>query len=236
MSARVLVCDDEAAVRFTVQEALESAGFETVAAGDVDEALARLEGCDAVLSDLVMPGRDGLALLAEVRARDPELPVILLTARGSERVAVQAMKLGAWDYLPKPFALDELRAAVSRAVEARGLRRDARLLATERALGRPLVGEGAAFRRLLDDARRVARREIPVLLRGETGTGKERVAESIVRASARKNKPFVRFNCAALSAGLARGRALRPHPRGVHRRHRRAQGLLSSGARRRAAP
>jgi DNA-binding NtrC family response regulator len=158
VSARVLVCDDESAVRFTVQDALESAGYETVAAGDVEEALARLDGCDVVITDLAMPGRDGLALLAEVRARDPELPVILLTARGSERVAVQAMKLGAWDYLPKPFALDELRAAVSRAAEARGLRRRAGQLTTERALGRPLVGESAVFRRLLDDARRVARR------------------------------------------------------------------------------
>ena len=121
MSARVLVCDDEGAVRFTVQDALESVGYESVAAGDVEEALARLDGCDVVITDLAMPGRDGLALLAEVRARDPELPVILLTARGSERVAVQAMKLGAWDYLPKPFALDELRAAVSRAAEAIGV-------------------------------------------------------------------------------------------------------------------
>jgi two-component system response regulator AtoC len=214
VSARVLVCDDESAVRFTVQDALESAGYETVAAGDVEEALARLDGCDVVITDLAMPGRDGLALLAEVRARDPELPVILLTARGSERVAVQAMKLGAWDYLPKPFALDELRAAVSRAAEARGLRRRAGQLTTERALGRPLVGESAVFRRLLDDARRVARREIPVLLRGETGTGKELVAALLHAESARRDAPFVRFNCAAIPAELAEAE-LFGHTRGA---------------------
>ncbi|MFO0628542.1 MAG: sigma-54 dependent transcriptional regulator [Polyangiales bacterium] len=214
MSARVLVCDDEGAVRFTVEDALASAGYETVTAADADEALARLDGCDVVITDLAMPGRDGLALLAEVRARDPELPVILLTARGSERVAVQAMKLGAWDYLPKPFALDELRAAVGRAAEARGLRRRARQLTTERALGRALVGESAAFRRLLDDARRVARREIPVLLRGETGTGKELVAALLHAESPRRDAPFVRFNCAAIPAELAEAE-LFGHARGA---------------------
>ena len=115
--------------------------------------------------------------------------MVLLTARGTERDAVAAMKLGAYDYLTKPFVLEELRAVMARAVEARDLRRSARQLAAERAMGRPLVGESAAFRRLVDDARRVARRQVTVLLRGETGTGKELVASLIHAESPRRARP-----------------------------------------------
>jgi len=199
----ILVVDDEPAVRFTVQQALESAGHAVLTAADPDEASPQLGACDAVLTDLAMPRRDGLSLLAEARSADPDLPVVLLTARGTERDAVAAMKLGAYDYLTKPFVLDELRAVMARAVEARELRRSARQLAAERAMGRPLVGESEAFRRLVDDARRVARRQVTVLLRGETGTGKELVASLIHAESPRGAKPCVRFNCAAIPAELA---------------------------------
>jgi len=201
--ATILVCDDEPAVRFTIEQALESVGHTVLSAAHPDEASVHLPACDAVLTDLVMPGRDGLSLLAEARALDPDLPVVLLTARGTERDAVAAMKLGAYDYLTKPFALDELRAVMARAAETRGLRRSARQLAVERAMGRPLVGASASFRRLLDDARRVARRPVTVLLRGETGTGKELVASLIHAESTRRERPCVRFNCAAISAELA---------------------------------
>jgi two-component system response regulator AtoC len=210
----VLVVDDEPAVRFTIQQALESAGHAVLLAGDPDEAAPQLAACDAVLTDLVMPRRDGLSLLAEARAADPDLPVVLLTARGTERDAVAAMKLGAYDYLTKPFALDELRAVMARAVEARALRRSARQLALERSMGRPLVGDGAAFRRLIDDARRVARRQVTVLLRGETGTGKELVASLIHAESPRRDGPCVRFNCAAIPAELAEAE-LFGHTRGA---------------------
>lgn len=203
MRGTVLVVDDEPAVRFTVQQALESAGHAVLTAADPDEASPQLGACDAVLTDLAMPGRDGLSLLAEARAADPDLPVVLLTARGTERDAVAAMKLGAYDYLTKPFVLEELRAVMARAVEARELRRSARQLSAERAMGRPLVGESAAFRRLVDDARRVARRQVTVLLRGETGTGKELVASLIHAESPRRERPCVRFNCAAIPAELA---------------------------------
>jgi len=199
----ILVVDDEPAVRFTVQQALEYAGHVVLTAADPDEASPQLGACDAVLTDLAMPRRDGLSLLAEARAADPDLPVVLLTARGTERDAVAAMKLGAYDYLTKPFVLEELRAVMARAVEARDLRRSARQLAAERAMGRPLVGESAAFRRLVDDARRVARRQVTVLLRGETGTGKELVASLIHAESPRRARPCVRFNCAAIPAELA---------------------------------
>jgi len=203
MRGTVLVVDDEAAVRFTLREALESAGHAVIEAPHPDAAAPHLGACDAVLTDLAMPGRDGLSLLAEARALDVELPVVILTARGTERTAVQAMKLGAYDYLTKPFALDELRAVVGRAVEARTLRRNARRADAERSIGRALVGESPAFRRLLDDARRVARRQVPVLLRGETGTGKELIASLLHAEGVRRDGPCVRFNCAAIPDELA---------------------------------
>jgi len=203
VTGTILVVDDEPAVRFTLQQALESAGHAVLLAADPDEASPQLGACDAVLTDLAMPRRDGLSLLAEARSADPDLPVVLLTARGTERDAVAAMKLGAYDYLTKPFALDELRAVMARAVEARDLRRSARQLTAERAMGRPLVGQSPAFRRLLDDVRRVARRPVTVLLRGETGTGKELVASMIHAESPRRAGPCVRFNCAAIPAELA---------------------------------
>ncbi|MBL8719841.1 MAG: sigma-54-dependent Fis family transcriptional regulator [Myxococcales bacterium] len=200
---KVLIVDDEPGVRFTLASALEAPGFEAVEAASGPEALELVEDVDVVVTDLVMPGMDGLALLAAIRARDPELPVILLTAQGSERTAVQAMKAGAYDYLTKPFHVDEVRLAVSRAAEARRLRRRSRDLSIERQLGRPVVGTAPAFVAVLEAAHRVGQRDVTVLVRGETGTGKELVAELLHAASPRRKGPLVRFNCAALPEGVA---------------------------------
>jgi DNA-binding NtrC family response regulator len=201
--AKVLVVDDDAALRFTLEEVLEEKGFERVSAVSGEEALGLLAGVDAVITDLAMPGMDGLGLLARLREKDPDLPVILLTAHGNERIAVQAMKAGAYDYLHKPFSSEELALVVARAVEARQLRETARTLRIERAVGGPVVGQSPAFRRLLEAAQRVAGRDVPVLLRGETGTGKELIATLLHAASPRAQRPLVRFNCAAISAELA---------------------------------
>jgi len=210
----VLVVDDEAAVRFTLASALEAPGFEAIEASSGAEALGLVDDVDVVLTDLVMPGMDGLALLAAIRARDPELPVILLTAQGSERTAVQAMKAGAYDYLTKPFHVDEVRLAVTRAAEARRLRRRSRDLTIERQLGRPVVGAAPAFVAVLEAAHRVGQRDVTVLVRGETGTGKELVAELLHAASPRRKGPLVRFNCAALPEGVAEAE-LFGHARGA---------------------
>ena len=127
MSA-ILIVDDDPPVAFALAELLGDLGHATHTAPSARDALALLERheIDLVLSDYAMPEMDGLALLAEIRTRAPELPVVLLTARGSERLAARAIKTGAFDYLPKPFDNDELEAIVARALEVSRLRRDAR--------------------------------------------------------------------------------------------------------------
>lgn len=199
----VLVVDDESAVRFALSETLGERGHTVLTASGGAEALGKLEEADAVITDLSMPGMSGLELLAKITARDPGLPVVLLTAHGSERVAVEAMRHGAYDYLSKPFDIDELTLVIERALETRHLRQDNRRLSVERAMGRRIVGEAPAMRRLLDTATRVAGRDVTVLLRGETGTGKELIAELLHAHSSRAAGPLVRFNCAALPAELA---------------------------------
>jgi len=128
---------------------------------------------------------------------------VLLTAHGSERVAVAAMKQGAYHYLAKPFDIDEVAVVLERALEARRLRVDNRRLAAEQTLGRRIIGASKPMRRLLEATSRVAGRDVTVLVRGETGTGKEFVAELLHAQSSRSLKPLVRFNCAALPAELA---------------------------------
>jgi DNA-binding NtrC family response regulator len=199
----VLIVDDETSVRFALSELLSERGHNVVTAHGGEDALGKLDDIDSVVTDLSMPGMSGLELLAKISARDDSLPVILLTAHGSERVAVEAMKHGAYDYLSKPFDIDELAHVIDRALETRRLRLDNRRLSVERALGRRIVGEAPAMRRLLETTTRVAGRDVTVLVRGETGTGKELIAELLHAHSSRAAAPMVRFNCASLPADLA---------------------------------
>ncbi|MDQ3341297.1 MAG: sigma-54 dependent transcriptional regulator [Myxococcota bacterium] len=199
----VLLVDDEPGVLFTLSELLTERGHRVLTARSGDEALTKLEDADTVVTDLSMPGMDGLELMGQIVQRDPQLPVLLLTAHGSERVAVAAMKQGAYDYLAKPFDIDEIAVVIERALEARRLRIDNQRFAAEQTLGRRIVGASKPMRRLLDATTRIASRDVTVLVRGETGTGKEFVAELLHAQSSRAKKPLVRFNCAALPADLA---------------------------------
>jgi two-component system response regulator AtoC len=201
--AKVLLVDDEPGVLFALKEMLLDRGDEPVTASSGVEALAKLEGVSAAIVDYAMPGMDGLELIRKIHERDGGLPVMLITAHGSERVAVAAMRAGAYDYIKKPFDLDEISLVVERALEARRLRTENRRLAAEQAIGRRIIAESKPMQRLLDAVARVADKDVTVLLTGETGTGKELIASLIHAESQRKKKPLVRFNCAALPAELA---------------------------------
>jgi DNA-binding NtrC family response regulator len=200
----VLLVDDEPGVLFTLTEVLTERGHKVITSRSAADALTKLDDdVETVLTDLSMPGMDGLELMSQIVSRDPSLPVILLTAHGSERVAVEAMKRGAYDYLAKPFDIDEVAVVMERAIEARRLRVDNQRFAAEQTLGRRIIGASRPMRRLLEATSRVASRDVTVLVRGETGTGKEFVAELLHAQSTRADKPLIRFNCAALPAELA---------------------------------
>jgi DNA-binding NtrC family response regulator len=208
--------DDDPGVRYTLREILESEGLEVAEAEDGAVALARIRELrpDLVLTDLRMPHIDGMELIRRVAGQSPAPRVVLVTAHGSERQAVEAMKAGAYDYFRKPFETGELLAVVRRAVEAVRLRAENERLAGELALSRTMAFASPAMSRLAGLVARVAPRDVTVLLTGESGTGKERVAEAIVSASRRADRPFVRFNCAALVADLAEAE-LFGHARGA---------------------
>lgn len=217
--AQILIVDDESSVLFLLREVLEERGHEVLSATSGVQVVAmavagQLEDVELVLSDLAMPDLDGLELLADLRKRRPSLPFVLLTARGSERVAARAMKAGAFDYLPKPFELDELEAIVARALETSSLRREAQRAAAQTLLGRPFVGKSPAFRRVVDRALLLSTRDVPVLVQGETGSGKELLAALLHAGSRRKSAPLVRFNCGAISPELCESE-LFGHARGA---------------------
>ncbi len=204
--ARILVVDDEEGVRSFVAEVLEAPGTEVTTAASGDEAAGLLDrqAFDVVVTDLRMPGRDGLALLDKVRVQEPETQVILLTAYGTIETAVQAMKAGAFDYLQKPIGSpDELRLLVHRALERRMLlaSREGESRARAEALP-PLTYGDPAMAPIRSALEKVARTEATVLLLGETGTGKEVAARTIHAASPRAGRPFVAINGAALSESL----------------------------------
>jgi DNA-binding NtrC family response regulator len=200
---RVLLVDDDKSVLFTLNEVMLDRGHEPITAASAEEGLSKLDAVDVAIIDLAMPGMDGLALLRAMRARDESLPVIMLTAHGSERVAVEATKAGAYDYMKKPFDIDDVVIVVERALEARRLRVTNLRLEAEQAIGQRIVGDSAAMRKLLDGIGRVAGKDVTVLLTGETGSGKELAASLLHAQSKRAKGPLVRFNCAAIPGELA---------------------------------
>jgi len=208
VSARLLIVEDERAIRLALSGLLRREGYEVEQAEDGAEALRRLaaEPFDLVLTDLALgEGASGMDVLRAARRDQPETPVVMITAHGSEKIAVEAMKLGAEDYVPKPFDNDEIRLVVRRALERTELARENRMLRArlERELGwGNLIGAGPAMRRVFATIQKVAETDLTVLIRGESGTGKELVAQALHQHSARKQGPFVAVNCAAISREL----------------------------------
>ena len=202
----VLVVDDEPGVRSSVKMVLDGvcvvleasdgpAALEAVRSGDVDVCLL----------DVRLPGMEGIEVLKRLKRLDTGLEVVLVTAVRTLRTAVEAMKLGAYDYLPKPFSVEDLRSVVNRALERRALQREVRYLRDELARREgfdQLVGRSPAMRRVYEIVRQIADTTATVLITGESGTGKELIARAIHRQGGRRDRPFVAVNCAALPAEL----------------------------------
>jgi DNA-binding NtrC family response regulator len=235
-----LLVDDEPNLRKVLGALLQQEGFEVHAENDGAAALARVQASptgtfDAVVTDLRMPELDGIGLLRALVREDPELPVVLLTAHGTVDSAVEAVKLGAFDYLEKPFDRDQIRVVLQRATAARarsGASLGASVPARDEAeearrppstqelapvatpAGGGMIGESAALHHVQEIIRTAAASPSTVLITGESGTGKELVARALHQGSPRRNGPFIRVNCAAIPAGLTESE-LFGHERGA---------------------
>jgi DNA-binding NtrC family response regulator len=210
---RIAIVDDDREMRSLLEDFLIQRGYEVLVFTGSVEALGKLIGADpkmlqsldAVISDIQMPRLDGLELTRRLKAKAPDLPVILITAFGSLESPVEAMHLGAFDYVTKPFKLAEIEAHLDRALEVRRLRLDNQILRGERRASFTLagaVGKSAAMRAVFDLVERVAPAVASVLITDESGTGKEVVARAIHAKSPRASKPFVAINCSAIPENL----------------------------------
>ncbi len=204
---KILVVDDDESLRRVTEVQLEEEGYDVATAASGEEALQLLERAphDLVISDLKMPGMSGVDLLREIRQRYPEVVVILLTAFGTVETAVEAMKLGAYDYVTKPVNPDALRLIVGRALDHVRLREEVRSL--RRSLDEKygfenIIGRSPALLYILEAAARAAQTDATVLIRGETGTGKELLAKGIHFNSPRRSRPFITINCGAIPREL----------------------------------
>src|SRR5688572_21947947 len=177
--ARILICDDQEMMRDSLAANLAREGHEVVATGDGTVAVQRLEGAgkfDLLITDLKMPKMTGIELLAEAKRLRPDVPVVLMTAFATVSTAVEAMKLGAYDYIQKPFDGDEIKLLVDRTLEHSRLIREnhaLRTMAAEQSAARPMIGGGEPMQDVRKKIEQVARSSATVLVRGESGTGKE---------------------------------------------------------------
>jgi len=208
MKARILVVEDERAIRLALSGLLRRTGYEVEVVESGEAAARRVadQAFDLVLTDLALgEGRTGMDVLLAVKAARRETAVVMITAHGTEKLAVEAIKNGADDYVPKPFDNDELRVVIAKVLEKTKLAREHRLLLerVEREHGLDgMVGSGTAMREIFEQVEKAAETDLTVLVRGESGTGKELVAQALHQRSVRARRPFVTVNCAAIHREL----------------------------------
>jgi two-component system, NtrC family, response regulator AtoC len=204
---RVLVADDELNMRRVLEAMLRREGYDVITAANGVEAIGGMAtkgGVHTVITDLKMPGLDGMGLLKRLTAEYPDVPVVMITAHGSVESAVEAVKLGAFDYLEKPFEQEQIRQVVAKALNTYALaRRDARPEEPSGQHGRfRLVGQSPAIRTIYGVVEKVANTPSTVLISGESGTGKELIARALHENSSRHAGPFIKINCAAIPKTL----------------------------------
>jgi DNA-binding NtrC family response regulator len=205
--ARILIVDDEVNARTALVELLRDAGYEVESAADGFKALGKLADFapDLVLTDLKMPGMDGVELLAKVQEQAPGVPVVMMTAFGAVDSAVGAMRAGARDYLTKPVNVGELEIVVAREIEQRRLRAEAGQLRerlAEKYRFENIVGSSAPMQEVFKTVSQIAGSRASVLITGESGTGKELIAAAVHAHSPRAKGPFVKLHCAALAESI----------------------------------
>jgi two-component system response regulator PilR (NtrC family) len=205
--ARILVVDDERSMREFLEILLQREGHEAVTVASADDALLSIENddFDLIISDIKMPGITGIELLERVRETSADTPVVLITAHGSTESAVEAMRIGAYDYLTKPCSVDEMCLVVEKALEKRSLSAENRRLRRElqERSGLPtMLGRSAKMKEVFEFVHRVASSKTNLLITGESGTGKELVARAVHALSDRRERPFVAVNCGAIPENL----------------------------------
>ncbi len=200
----ILLIEDDARIAGELRRVLESEGWKILLAETGEAGLARAaeKKCDLVITDFRLPGASGMEVLKRLHAAQPRLPVILMTAHGTTETAIEATKLGAYDYLLKPFEMPELIALVQKALASSRLMFEPVAVGSASATRDSIVGQSRAMQEIYKEIGRVAAKPVTVLIRGETGTGKELVARALYQHSDRAERPFIAINCAAIPETL----------------------------------
>ena len=201
---KILIVDDELNMRLVLSAMLKKEGFEVSSAANGREALQILKSnkIAVVITDLKMPDMDGMELLTHISERYPEIPVVMITAHGTVATAVEALKKGALDYITKPFELDDLKNIICKAIKTSNLKENELFLPPEEIERIGMIGTSQKTMEIFDVIKRVAQTTTTVMITGETGTGKELVADAIRYNSPRKNNPLIKINCAAIAETL----------------------------------
>ncbi|MBA1336975.1 MAG: Two-component system response regulator protein [Firmicutes bacterium] len=206
MSKRILIADDEKNMVWAFKKALKDEKYQIISASNGIEAVEKIktEDLDLILMDIKMPKLDGMGVLQEIRSLNLNTPVIMITAHGTTESAVQAMKMGALDYISKPFDVEELKIQLRKALDVKDMKEQIQYLKEEleSRTGRLIIGDSPVMKRVLDIVYRVAPTNATVLITGESGTGKEMIANAIHYNSERKDKPYIKVNCGAIPESL----------------------------------